>query len=171
MCWEGIVKVWQKQLRPSCQGHPPKASKHVISQQLLGCSGLFCVFVGLGDYVTSTAAYCSVNATLFISLCFFHYFAVNLLMSLCECHNVDITMLTSLCWCLSVDEKRDVVEQHLHCITNASTNMTKTTQPILPATSTWSLKTCHISTAGSAINGRHCRVLWWNVQFSPSLHL
>ena len=37
--------------------------------------------------------------------------------------------------------------------------MTKTTQPFLPAPSTWSLKTCHITTADSANNGRHYRVV------------
>ena len=34
-------------------------------------------------------------------------------------------------------------------------------QPFIPAPSTWSLKICHITTAGSANNGRHYRVLWF----------
>ena len=79
-------------------------------------------------------------------------------MSLCWCHSVDVTPLMSLCSCHSNDEKIcDWATFAFQGMTDASKNMTKTTQPFLPGTSTWSLKTYNITTAGSANN----RVVWY----------
>ena len=66
--------------------------------------------------------------------------------------------------CLSVYVLCDCV---LVCLclcemTDASKNMTKSTQPFISAPSTWSLKISHITTAGSANNSRHYRVVWLN---------
>ena len=64
--------------------------------------------------------------------------------------------------CLSVYVLCDCV-MVLLCLcetTDASKNMTKSTQPFILAPSTWSFKIFHITTAGSANNGRHYRVVW-----------
>ena len=66
--------------------------------------------------------------------------------------------------CLSVYVLCDCVLSRL-CLcemTDTSKNMTKSTQPFISAPSTWSLKICHITTAGSANNGRHYRVVRWS---------
>ena len=105
-------RALQKQLRPFCQGHPPEASNPVISQQLVGFSGSFCVFVFVclcvcvsvclydnGKHYMVMCCWCHcVKVTFFISLCLFCYIDVNLLMSLYWYHSVDITLLMSLCW-------------------------------------------------------------------------
>ena len=46
------------------------------------------------------------------------------------------------------------------CLCDASKNMIKITEPFMLAPPTWSLKICHITTACSANNSRHYRVLW-----------
>ena len=68
--------------------------------------------------------------------------------------------------CLSVYVLCDCVLVRL-CLcemTDASKNMTKSTHPFISAPSTWSLKICHITTAGSANNGRYYRVVWLTPQ-------
>ena len=73
------------------------------------------------------------------------------------CRSVNVTMLKSLCWCHSLDKNIcDWATFTLQEMTDASPNMImKKTQLVLPVTSTWSLKPCHIWTAGSANKGRH----------------
>ena len=153
-----------------------RASKTVISQQLVGCNVSFvcvcvCLSVCFCDNDKCYRVVCcwchSIKATLIFSFSLFLYVDVNPLMLLCKCQYVDVTLLILLCWCNSVDKNIcGWAIFRLEEMNNASTNMTKTTQPILSATSTWSLNTCIIWTAGSDNNGRHYRVVWVSMLLS-----
>ena len=96
-------------------------------------------------------------------LCSFHPLCFTMLISVYLSHSVNVTMLILLWWymiSLLIEKKCGWTTFTLKEMTYASTNMTIFTQPFLPATFTWSLKTRYISTTGSANNGRHYLVVW-----------
>ena len=83
------------------------------------------------------------------SVCVFVCLCVWVSMYVCDC------VLVCLCLCEMPE---------------AYKNMRKTTQPFMPAPSTWRLKICHIRTAGSTNNGGHYRVVWLS-PFPPFVSL
>ena len=72
--------------------------------------------------------------------------------SVCVC----VCLCVWVCLCLF-----DCVYMYscLYELTDTSKNMIISTEPFMSAQSTWSLKTCHITTAGSANIRRHNRVV------------
>ena len=87
-----------------------------------------------------------------------------MLMSISWLHSVNVSTFLSICWFRYVDVtqfmKLYVVEQPWHCTRLLRhLKVWKNNSTILARDSTWSHKTCHITTAGSANNGRHYRVV------------
>ena len=75
--------------RPSCQGHPPVSSKPIIFQQLVVCSGRFCMFVCLFIGVLMWQALD--GNTPLKSLCSFHSVYLTMLMT------IDVTLIILQC--------------------------------------------------------------------------
>ena len=81
-----------------------------------------------------------------MSIYWYHSDSLSLLISVCLCHSVDVTLLMSLYISHSVDEKICGWEAvPLRWLIRLKI-WQKITQPFLLEESTWSLKTCHITT-------------------------
>ena len=126
--------------------------------------GKDCLFTAQrSSTVNRQQAYCPTSyAHLSVQCNIMHSLQVTLLSSLCcvhsWCHFVDVILLIILlislcCW-------KDILLNNI-CMVGGGNYMTKTTQPFLPALSTWSLKSCHITSAGIANNGRHYKVIYF----------